>query len=393
MVRIDSEMLTSALPPPRHGLRTLVLPLVSLICGLPAVALADAQTGLSFKILDERKPAGGTVQLRLTLTEPKPIITATGCVGGPSPALGAVQAVTLFDPNTAAAAVSGGGCLSVSTVSTEPSFGTAPGVPLMAVTMPVSASASVGDSAPLTLDAAASVWIDPAGLPYPQSVRDGAFTVGGTLSITGVVPGGGALPAGTVITLEGLGFQPGALAEIDGVRVGPTAFVSATRLEVPVIDPVPRMESKRIRVRNPDLARAAFFSYLRTTPVGQTARPLLAATIPVLLPDSFSSAFFALPERSAGRFFGLALQNSGADASDVSIELRSGTGAVLASATVQLASATRYVRETSEIFGGLAPPSGSVLAISASRPVQILGLAGDEARGVVEPRLAALALP
>ena len=41
------------------------------------------------------------------------------------------------------------------------------------------------------------------------------ITVGGSISITNVVPGGGVQPAGTVVHILGLGFQPAKRARVD----------------------------------------------------------------------------------------------------------------------------------------------------------------------------------
>ena len=49
--------------------------------------------------------------------------------------------------------------------------------------------------------------------------------VGGTLSIDSVTPGGGLLPAGTTVRIEGRGFTPSAVVEIEGVVVRSTRFV------------------------------------------------------------------------------------------------------------------------------------------------------------------------
>ena len=51
--------------------------------------------------------------------------------------------------------------------------------------------------------------------------------VGGSLSIQDVVPGGGLVPAGTLVRIDGTGFTPATTLQIDGVSVSSTQFVNS----------------------------------------------------------------------------------------------------------------------------------------------------------------------
>ena len=52
-----------------------------------------------------------------------------------------------------------------------------------------------------------SQWADPSGNTYSVSVTPGTITVGGSLSVQSVTPGGGLLPAGSVVTIIGDRFH------------------------------------------------------------------------------------------------------------------------------------------------------------------------------------------
>ena len=223
--------------------------LVAALCAVAALTALDARAahgadpvagpgvaGVSIKVLNTRAPPGGALQFVLTLTEPKPIMTATASLLYTP--IGAVMGVSLLDPaatvsDVAGTAVLRSGQVTVRTTrSAAATLGTAPGVPILTLTIGVAPNAPRGTAGTLGIDTAASVWLDPAGNPYPQQVKSGKFEIAGTVSITDVFPGGGPLAGGDVVAVKGVGFQPGALVEIDGVPVAATTFVSASELDV-----------------------------------------------------------------------------------------------------------------------------------------------------------------
>jgi hypothetical protein len=358
---------------------------------------ADTLPGLWLKILNTSSPPGGTMQLALTVTEPKPIATGSAAILLDTAVLGPLMGVALYGPagaqsDAAGTAVVRGSTLTVRTVSPSSAFGTSTAAPILAVTMGVRADALPGAQARLVLDPAASFWIDPAGVPYLQQVRNGTFQVAGTVSINDVFPGAGLLPAGSTVVVRGMGFRPGAQTEIDGVPLASAAVVSSSEVQATIAVSAD-LYGRRVRVRNPDLSRACYFAYLRAAWLGRSARTLLADTDPLFSPQTFTGAFFTASP-GAGQFFALALQNPAAAPADVTVELRStAAGAAIASASVTLPARTRMSREVSELFAGNSMPAGGFLVVRSGSPVQMLGLLGDEAAGKVEPVPASLAFP
>ena len=264
-------------------------------------------------------------------------------------------------------------------------------MPILAVTIGVSPDSLPGAQAKLVLDPAASFWLDPAGVPYAQQVKNGNFEVGGTVSINDVIPGMGLLPAGATVVVRGMGFQPGAIVEIDGVSVDSAVVASGAEVDV-TLGVSADLYGRRVTVKNPDLSRASYRAYLRAAWLGRSARALLAQTDPIFSPQTFTGAFFT-PSAPAGQFFGLALQNPSTAPANVTVELRSTSAGSIATAAVTLPARTRLSRDLSELFAGQPIPADASLVVRSSSPVQMLGLLGDETAGTVDPIPASLAFP
>ena len=273
--------------------------------------------------------------------------------------------------------------MSISFFSPDGTFGTDEDSPIIAVSIPVRPDAVPEQTALLILDPSSSYWVAPSGETYEQEVVWGKFTVGGSVSISNIVPGGGLVPAGSTISVSGIGFQPGTLVQIEGVELESTLYVDPTRLDV-VLAKQTQMHGKRVTVTNDDGSSATYYSYLRATPVGQSARPLLAATFPLFATGTFTSAFFIPPDDSA-LFFGLALQNPNATPSMVEIALFSSSYELLESSSFSLPSEAMITREISEYLPGFCPPTGSYLRVLSDAPLQMLGLVANDADRSVVP--------
>jgi len=377
-----------------HGRQLATALALAAACGsVAAFSPSTDPAGLSLKILSRSAPAGGTAQLTVTLTEPKPIATGCGALRAPVGPFDAVLGAALFSgagvpSDVAGTAVVDGTSVTIRAVSPSEEFGTAPSDAIAVVTFHVSPAAMPGEAGKMTMDPG-SLWLDPAGGLYPQQIKPGSFEVAGSVSIDNVIPGTGFLPAGSTVTVMGTGFVPGTLVEIDDVPAVAT-FVGPNRIDL-VTGLGAEFHGRRLRARNPDLSRAAYYSYMRATRLGESARPLLAKTMPIF-PGSVSSAAFVPVIAGAGQFFGLAVQNPDGGPAAVTVDLRSVDGAI-ASTTLALPSRSKITRELSELFGGISAPAGSFLAVTSDRPVQVLGLIGNDTLNSVLPVIPSLALP
>ena len=381
-----------------------------LAAGLPIGAAARAQevaNGVSLKILNTRAPPGGIIQLTVTLTEPKPIFMGSAALSFDSTVLGSVVGVALYSPagaqsDVAGAAVIRGNQFTVRATSPTALFGTAIGVPLLTAAITIRPDAPMGANGTLSLDPATSLWLDPSGQPYAQQVKSGNFQVAGTVSISDVFPST-FMHAGSILNVRGVGFQPGAIFEIDGVPVAATTFVSDRQLDVTIgLDA--DLYGRRVQVTNPDASRATYYAYLRAAWLDPAAvnpllagnprssHALLAATYPIFSPQTHTGAFFTNPA-TANQFLGLALQNPYEGPADVAVELRSPSAGLVGSTAFALPPWTRIALDVSEYFPGIAPPADAYLVVRSTVPVQMLGLLGDDAAGTVLPVIPALAFP
>jgi len=386
---------------PAHASRLAVFLLLSTICfayGGANIGPTGAQgvepgptpgfVGLSFRVGDSVIPPGGMFQFQLLLTEPKPIGNGSTRPTIPS---GPVRGIALNDPvgETAGVAVVRNSGIQVNFSSPLATFGTNPDLdyPILTIAMPIAENTPVGSKFPLSIDMANSFWIDPLGQPYPTEIADGELTIGGTLAISDVVPGGGLQPAGARISIFGMGFTPDARVNIEGVnlKVSDVQFVSPNQIDV-VLPSALQMDGVRVRVKT-QTERSTYFSYLRTQPVGESTHALVAQSYPLFSRRTYVAA--SLPwSRAGSQFTALALQNPGTDAVEVTLEIRSAAGATLGSLRMALPALSKMTRDLTEWFAG-APAEAVIVRIVSSRPIQVLGLLGDDATGDVVPVIVA----
>src|SRR5215475_3826361 len=127
------------------------------IATLPA---AETFAGVSLKISDEEAPAGGLVQMKILVTEAKPISTARGrfLFSG----LSSVDGIAIHSPNRDAygVAVVRAGELSASVVSPSVTFGMNPDGPVLTMTGSVAANAASGTVFRFDIDPAAAAFRD-----------------------------------------------------------------------------------------------------------------------------------------------------------------------------------------------------------------------------------------
>jgi hypothetical protein len=76
----------------------------------------------------------------------------------------------------------------------------------------------------------------------------------------------------------------------------------------------------------------------------------------------------------------------------VTLTLQSATSGALATSTVSLPPRTEIERAITEMFPGISTPADAVLTVSATSPVQMLGISGDEVAGTALPVLPSLSL-
>ena len=361
------------------------------VAGLPLAA----QTALpTIRVSTETVPAGGLAQMKVQLTSPKPITSGNMDLDMSDVSFDSIDGIALFNSSgdVGGAAVVNNGKINVQFTSPKGTFGVDDDdYPLLTVALTLSSSAIPGQSFPVTLNPSASVWDDLLGAPIAFEFQQGKLTVGGSVSITNVVPGGGTLPGGATFSIFGTGFTPQTKVSVRGINASNVQYVSPTQFLVTLRE-TGMLDGALITAQNPDNSIDTYYSYMRGVPVGQSTRALLAQTTPVfsiataneaILPPTISS------QVNPGYFTALALQNPNAASASVTVEARAANGVLIGSQVVTLASGARISREASEWFGS-ALPNGGYLHVVSAQPVQVLGLLGNDRTGVVLPVMATI---
>jgi uncharacterized protein (TIGR03437 family) len=350
-------------------------------------AALAAAAGFEVRVSDETVPAGGLVQLKISLTDPQPISTGKMGVALEESIFDLIEGITLFSDtgDVSGAALVQGGQISARFTSPRGTFGTLPDYPLMTVVARTNPAAPVGTTTQVSLDPGRSFWADLLGNGYTAIIKPGTVMIGGSLSVSNVAPGGGIVPAGFVVKVLGTGFTPATRVAVNEVSLASVKYISPTELDVTPAQAA-QMDGKRVRVENPDGSRVTYFSYLRATAIGVSSHPVLAKTTPIFPVKSLSLGFLTVTAgNSPGSFQGLALQNANLSSVDIAVDLLSAAGQTLSHNTTILPAGFRYVRELSELFGVMSAPAGSTVRVSSSAPIQMLGLSSDESGTSVIP--------
>jgi hypothetical protein len=230
------------------------------------------------------------------------------------------------------------------------------------------------------------VWQALLGAQAPVELQPGSVTVGGSISVTDVIPGGGTLPPGGTFTILGTGFTSRTKLNIKPMVMSSFTVVSPNQIQVTVVDGG-MLDGTEIRLRNPDKSQVTYFSYMRGVKAGVSADPLLARAVPIFsLKTSVNAVLPAmpLPQFNSPYTVGVAVQNPGTVAADITLELVSAPGPPIASATITLEPRGKITRALSEWFTGTIP-AGAAVRVRATNPIQVLGLLANSTDGTVLP--------
>ena len=332
------------------------------------------------RVLSEVQPAGGTVQVKLSLTEPRPIITGTTSAFLDGGSFDSIFGVAVFSPtgDVFGTAVVKGTAVQVNYTSPNGTFGMAAGYPIVTIAAHVRDDAALGHVAALgdglTLAGSSSTQA------YAFVIKPGTLSIGGSVSIHNVVPGGGSWPAGTVVHLTGNGFQNGTAIKAT-VNITSVTVVSPTHMTF-VLRENAVMDGVRLDLKNPDGSSDSYYSYLRGERLTTSVTPLFNATLPVFSSLTYQQA--SIVQGSAGirdsLLTGLAMQNPGQLAANVQLQALSPFGTPLATVQLSLPPRGQLLQGLGEYFGSTLPANSTVKATS-DQPIQFLGISVDQAAG------------
>jgi hypothetical protein len=363
------------------------------------LAVADGGPGpsgssnqVSLHIPNEMAPPDGVVQMKLMVTAPTPISS-----GGPRFALhatfDAIRGIEVFNPagDVNGAAVINGSQVNVFYTTSSGPQGT--DYPIMTVALHVRPDAVPGSQTQFNLDPSSTWMLGLLGPATLKPMQPASVTVGGTISITNVVPGGGVLPAGVVVSIQGMGFQANTQIQLNAIKASSIAVISSNEIQFTLAETT-NLTGQKIQVFNPDGSRDTYFSYLRGIPLLQSGRPLLQNTVPIFSSLTHSRAVFApMGTLLTNQFSGVAVQNPGTLPADVTVSLYSAQNVPLGGSTISLPPGYRFMAETSELANGVAPPFGSYVVVSSTQPVQNFGFIADGSQLTLLPFAAIAAQP
>ena len=339
-----------------------VVPIQLVLFALLAGPLPAAN--LTLQISSETAPPGGWAQIKVWSTTPQ-LVSSGRLVMQFDPAVfGPISRVAVFSPQGDAMGIASvnGNSLDVSIVSPAGGIGQLPRLPVLAVTIPVLATAPAGTVSTITLDASQARWTDDQNNAYSVTVAPGLVTVGGSLSVQDLSPGGGLLPAGTLVRIHGTGFSAATAVGIDGVSISNAQFAGPGEIDLTLGGAV-ELTGKRVVLRNPDGAQVVHFPAMPSVPdVTPEYFDILGTTHPLLSTQTWTSAGVTFTMRGGT----IALQNPNPTAVDVILQTRDAASAQDSQTTVTIPPGALNVYRTS---GG-----GDGFLAFAARPLRMLGL-------------------
>lgn len=338
---------------------------------------------ISLKITNETVPPGGVAQMKFLNTEPTPISSGRPHGLFDPTMFDDIWGIQLFDSlgDLNGVALVDGSSFSVQYISNGTLQGT--DYPLMTIALHARPTAVPGSHSQFGLDPSTSFNV--SSVPaVVKPIAPATVTIGGTISIVNVVPGGGPQPAGAVIRIEGLGFRPRTQVQLNNVPAKSVSVVSSTEIDI-VLAQATDMTGKKIQVVNPDGSQDTYFSYLRGVNMGVSNWALLNNCVPIFSSVTHSRAVFhALAPAGPQQFSGIALQNPSSFPVNVTVSLRDAANSLIAKSTLPLPSGYRFMREIHELLGATAAP-GNTLIVTADQPIQIFAYIADIAAHTVTP--------
>jgi len=268
---------------PVRNLRTLFQ--VLSLALLPNIASAANPTVI-LQVSSETAPPGGYAQFKFYLTQPARISSAGIAIQFDPSIFGGPSSIAAFSATGDQIGSAGTYTpqVTVAVSSQSASLGQLPDLPIFVVTVPVLATAKPGTSSSITVDPTQSTWQDQQRNTYTVNVNPGTFTVGGTLSVQNVTPGAGLVPKGSVISIQGTGFDATTMVTIDGVSVASTHWVSAQQIDM-TLGGATEMNGKHVQVAEPAGGQVDFFASAQID--YSAVVPSLMSGFSVILPLSY----------------------------------------------------------------------------------------------------------
>ncbi|WP_321472945.1 hypothetical protein [uncultured Paludibaculum sp.] len=379
------------------------LALVFLIAGLGLLSAGDYSgyyggkyKGLWLEVSSESAPPGGVAQVRITLTEPKPIIRTKLYLRFDESAVEEIISVGAYSENAEATGIATrqGNLLKIEAVSPTGNLGKMPWFPILSISVRLRDGIQPGSQSVFSVEPE-SEFDQPDGTPWTiESNKAGTIAVDGELSIDDVFPGGGTIEPGEFVRIQGRGFTPA--SQVSTYAAPGVANYAAEALNVEYVSPTElrvssdnpfSLDLRYLKVVNPGQSEKRFYTALYGIDTAPSLYDNLSAAKPLFAPRTFDSATLPVDpvDPSGAMFQGVAVQNPSQDAVAVRLELVDPTGVGFASTNATLLPREQILKDLEEVFPSLYIPAGSSLRIQSSAPVRLLGVTGDRNAGTMLP--------
>jgi len=173
---------------------------------LPSLQAADST--INAVVSCPTVPPGGTAQITVTLAAPMSITHGKFHIELDPAVFGDISAVQVFSASGDQQGIAKlqGTQADVVFNALSGGIGLLPNLPVAEITAPVLATVRVGSIGSVTVQAT-SLWRgEVSGQQYSMAFQSKGVPIGPGLSIQSVVPGGGPVPAGTLVQVNGQGF-------------------------------------------------------------------------------------------------------------------------------------------------------------------------------------------
>ncbi len=259
---------------------------------------------LALQVSNELAPVGGWAQVKISAAAPALIASGRIVVNFDPSVFGPIANVAVFSAagDAVGVAVVVGQSMNVTFNSASAGIGQSPDLPILTVTIPVLAGVATGTVRAIAIDPSQGPWTDEDGNAYTVSATPGAVSVGGSLSVQNISPGGGLQPAGTLVRIFGSGFSFATVVSIAGVSLSSTRFAGQGEVDV-TLGGAADLTGKQVVVTNPGGSQVEFFSSLPSVPAQAPAG--FTAYQPLLSMQTWTAAAVGFSIHGGG----IALQN------------------------------------------------------------------------------------
>jgi hypothetical protein len=343
-------------------------------------------TEITLRIPNETAPAGGLVQMKVLTTEVTPISGGRAGFDMDNAMFDGAAGFSIAAPNgeAAGAAVVHGMHVQVFYSGTSLLTGS---YPILTTALRIRSDVLPGSQALFTL-APTSLWnFSTMGL-VTAKISAATVSVAGTtgVAISDVVPGEGVWPAGTVVSVQGVGFSSTTSLRVNGAGINTVTVVSPTEIQF-TLTQATDMRGLKLTAQGP-INASIYYAYMRGITSAISSRTLLRRTEPIfgVVPRT-TATFGPMASLSGNQYAALALQNPTAGAVIVSVASYWADGTLAHQSSLTLESRHRLALELSELLDGVAPSTGGSVVVTASAPIDVIGLLCDEGAGTIVPTL------